>query len=86
MSQMILQRCTAIARHLATSISTPYKQAICHTRLDVQGRSVDAAVPIPPHGVVHMLNMRLQLVTPNSHASTRTRARMIVRSPYLQLY
>ncbi len=76
MSQMILQRCTAVARHLTTSIVTPYKHAyIFQTRFDFQERTMDAAVPIPPHGMVHMLNIKLQLLPPNSCTSTRTMAR-----------
>ncbi len=74
---MILQRCTAVARHLPSSIDTPYKKAIFQTRLDLQERTMDAAVPIPPHGMVHMLNIKLQLLP-------RTMARMIVRLSYVQ--
>ncbi len=86
MSHMILQCCTTVARHLPTSIDTPYKQAIFQIRLDFQERTKDAAVPILPHGMVHMLNIRLQLLPPSSRASTRTMARMIIRSPYVQLH
>ena len=46
---------------LPTSIYTPCKQAIIQTRLDFQDRTMDAAVPIPPHRMVRMLNIRLQL-------------------------
>ena len=77
MSHMILQCCTTVARHLPTSIDTPYKQAIFQTRLDFQERTMDAAVPIPPHGMVHMLNIRLQLLPPSSRASTHTMAHII---------
>ncbi len=75
-------RCTS----LAPSIDTPYKQGIFQTRLDFQERTVAAAVPVPPHGIMqcHMLNIRLQVLTPSSRASTHTMARMIVRSPYVQ--
>ena len=41
---------------------TPYKQAIFQNRL-VQERTMNAAVPIPPHGMLHMLNIRLQVET-----------------------
>ncbi len=44
---------------------------------------MNAAVPIPPRGILHMLNIRLQPLPPSSHASTHTMARMIVRSPYV---
>ncbi len=80
MSQMILQR------HLPTSIDTLYKQAIFQIRLNFQERTMNAAVPIPPHGMVHMLNIRLQLLPPSPHASTRKVARMIERSPSVQLH
>ncbi len=84
---MILQRCTTVARHLPTTIDTPYKQGIFQSRLDFQEGTMDAAVPIPPHGMVHMLNIGLQLhyvLPPSSRASTRTMAHLIVHPPYVQ--
>ncbi len=84
MSQMILQRCTTVARHLPTSIDTPYKQAIFQIRFNFQERTMNAAVPIPPHGMVHMLNFKLQLLPPSPHASTRNVARVIERLPSVQ--
>ncbi len=62
---------------LAHYIYTLYKQSIFQTRLDFQERTMDAAVSIPPHQMVRMLNV-------SSRASTRTMTRMIVRSPYVQ--
>ncbi len=81
---MILQRCTAVAHHLPNSIDTPCKQAFIQARLDFQEITMAAAVPIPHHGMVHMLNIKLQVLPPSSRASTRTMARTIVRSPYVQ--
>ncbi len=72
MSQMILQRCTAVARHLPTRTDTPYKKAIFQTRFDLQERTMDAAVPLPPHGMLHMLNIRLQLL-PQAHVRAHAR-------------
>ena len=60
MSHMILQRCTTVARQLSTSIYTPYKQAIFQTRLDFQELRGTVAL-IPPHRMMCMLNIRLQL-------------------------
>lgn len=52
---------------------------------------MDAAVPIPPQRMVRMLNIRLQLqelqqqhVGLLARTTTRTIARMLVRSPYDQ--
>ncbi len=74
-----LATCTTVARHLPTSINTLYQQAIFQIRLDFQERIMDAAVPIPPWCMCWISDYNYY---PPS-ASTRTMARMIVRSPYV---
>ncbi len=72
MSHMIVQRCTTVTRHLPTSIDIPYKQAIFQTRFDFQERTMDAAVSIPPHGMVHTLNIRHNYY-PQGHVGAHAR-------------